>query len=433
MSARNSSDDRPLLLVIATGMQPYREYLFSSISTRFRIHLFHIAVPQWETRYLSGWTVLPDTWDGPAMAAAAVELNRTEPIDGVLCWDEGRIHAASHVAQALGLRGGDPAAVWRVRDKGQTRAALAAAGVAQPRSVPVKTLEQALAAAQRVGYPAILKPRGYGASVGVVRVEDPADLRERFAFTSGMRLPDPVMFDSDLPVLVEECVTGEEISIDSVVRDGRVSALYLARKVVGYPPYAEEVGHYVDGADPLLADRELLAALQEAHTAVGFRDGWTHTEFMLTAGGAGKKTTAGGPKLIEINGRLGGDMIPYLGLLATGIDPGLVAAAAACGLPPDLTPPEPRRTGRRVAGVRFFYAEQDDTTIGSVSFDRTAVPPDIDRAIAVAQPGAVVSPPPKGTVWGRIAFAIADSCGVPECARSLDAAQAALEVEIKQV
>jgi hypothetical protein len=415
---RGDRDGRPLLLVVATGMQPYREYLFSAISTRFRIHLFHIAAPQWETRYLSGWTVLPDTWDGPAMAAAAVELNRTEPIDGVLCWDEGRIHAAAHVAQALGLRGGDPAVVWRVRDKGQTRAALAAAGVAQPRSVPVKTLEQALAAAGQVGYPAILKPRGYGASVGVVRVEDPADLRERFAFTSGTRLPDPVVFDSDLPVLVEECVAGEEVSIDSVVQDGRVSALYLARKVVGYPPYAEEVGHYVDAADPLLADRELLAALQDAHTAVGFRDGWTHTEFMLTADG---------PKLIEINGRLGGDMIPYLGLLATGIDPGLVAAAAACGLPPDCTPDQ-----RRVAGVRFCYAEQDDTTIGSVSFDQTALPVAVDRAIAVAQPGAVVSPPPKGTVWGRIAFAIAVCPDVPACARALDAAQAALEVEVKQ-
>jgi len=411
---REPGAERPLLLVVATGMRPYREYLLSSISTRFRVHLFHIAEPQWERQYLHGWTVLPDTWDGPAMAEAAMELNKAEPIDGVLCWDEGRIHATAYVAQALGLRCGDPALIWRVRDKGQTRAAMAAAGVAQPRSVPVRTLDQALAAAAQVGYPAILKPRGYGASVGVVRVEDAGDLRERFGYTSGTTLPDPVVFDSDFPVLVEECVTGEEISIDSVIVDGRVTPLYLARKVVGYPPYAEEIGHYVDAADPLLSDRTLLAALQDAHTAVGFLDGWTHTEFMLTATG---------PQLIEINGRLGGDMIPYLGLLATGIDPGIVAASAACGLRPDLTP---RRN--LVSGVRFCYVAHDDTTIASVAFDRTALPEAVERAVAVVQPGAVVSPPPKGTVWGRIAFAIAVGSGVPECARALDAAEAALEV-----
>ena len=409
---------RPLLLVIATGMRPYREYLFRSISTQFRIHLFHIAKPTWEREYLSGWTVLPDTWDGLAMAEAAMELDKADPVAGVLCWDEGRIHATAYVAEALGLRNGDPMVIWRVRDKGQTRVALDAAGLPQPRSVPARTLEQALAAAEVVGYPAILKPRGYGASVGVVRVDDAGDLRDRFGFTSGTTLPDPVVFNTDFPILVEECVTGEEISIDSVVQDGRVTALFLARKVVGYPPYAEEVGHYVDSADPLLDDPVLMAALQDTHSALGFLDGWTHTEFMLTATG---------PKLIEVNGRLGGDMIPYLGMLATGIDPGLVAAAAACGIQPDLT-----ATRSKVAGVRFFYAAEDDTTIASVGFDETALPPQIDRAIGVAQSGAVVSPPPKGTVWGRIAFATAVGESIAECERALDAAEAALEVEVKE-
>jgi len=408
---------RPLLLVIATGLRPYREYLLRSISTQFRVHLFHIAKPQWEREYLSGWTVLPDTWDGLAMAEAAMELDKTDPISGVLCWDEGRIHASAYVAEALGLRNGDPMVIWRVRDKGQTRVALAAAGIAQPRSVPVSTLEEALDAAKEVGYPAIVKPRGYGASVGVVRVDDPGELRERFAFTRDTTLPDPVVFNTDYPILVEECVAGEEISVDSVVQDGQVTALYVARKVVGYPPYAEEVGHYVDAADPLLTDPVLLRALQDTHSALGFLDGWTHTEFMLTSTG---------PKLIEINGRLGGDMIPYLGMLATGIDPGLVAAAAACGIRPDLTP-----TRSRVSGVRFFYADEDDTMVASVGFDEKALPPAIDRAIGVAPSGAVVSPPPKGKVWDRIAFAISVGGSIAECEQALDTAEAALQIEVK--
>jgi len=405
----------PLLLVIGTGMRLYREYLLRSISTRFRIHLFHEAEPTWEREYIAGWTVLASTQDGPAMAAAARDLHTTQPVSGVLCWDETRIHAASFVAEELHLRNGDPALIWRLRDKAQTRVALDAAGVFQPRSIPVTTLDEALAAADKVGYPAILKPRGLGASLGVVRVEDAEGLRANFAFTRDTTTPDPLVFNTDHLVLVEECVIGEEISIDAVVRDGVVTPLFIGRKVVGYPPYAEEIGHYVDAADPLLTDPVLVAALQDTHAALGFLDGFTHTEFMLTGAG---------PALIEVNGRLGGDMIPYLGMLTTGIDPGLVAAAAACGLEPDVAP-----TRSRVGGVRFFYVDEDDTTIGSITFTEAGLPATIDQVTAVAEVGAVVSPPPKGTLWGRVAFATALGDSVAECARALDAAEAALEVK----
>ncbi|GAB3979761.1 ATP-grasp domain-containing protein [Actinoallomurus acanthiterrae] len=393
-------------------MRLYREYLFRSISTRFRIHLFHVAEPTWEREYLSGWTVVPSTLDGPAMAETA--RSTLTGVSGVLCWDEGRIHAASYVAETLGVRNGDPAVIWRLRDKAQTRTALDAAGVPQPRSIPVSTLDQALAAADHVGYPAVLKPRGLGASLGVVIVNDPAGLREKFAFTRDTKAPDPVVYAGEEPVLVEERVVGDEISVDAVIQGGRVIPLFIARKVVGYPPYAEEIGHYVDAADPLLTDPGLLRILQDTHDALGFRDGWTHSEFMLTGDG---------PRVIEVNGRLGGDMIPYLGLLATGIDPGTAAAAAACGLPADIAP-----FRRQVVGIRFFYVDEDDTTIGSVNFDEARLPDEIEQLAVAAAPGDVVSPPPKGTVWGRVAFAIAAADGIERCAAVLDAAGAALRI-----
>lgn len=404
---------RPLLLVISTGIRPYREYLLRSISAEFRIHLFHAAEPSWEKEFISGWTVLASTADGPAMVAAARALHQREPIDGVLCWDEARIHASSYVAQALGLRNGDPVVIARVRDKGQTRAALEAAGVHQPRSVPVKDLPEALEAAAQVGYPAILKPRGLGASLGVVRVENALELRKMFAFTRDTRAPEPVDLP-ERPILVEQCVLGEEISVDAVVREGRVTPLFIGRKVLGYPPYAEEVGHYVSATDPLLHDPALLAAIQRTHAALGFTDGWTHSEFMLTSSG---------PQLIEVNGRLGGDLIPYLGLLATGIDPGLAAARVACGLAPNLT-----ATRAKTAAIRFFYVAEENTEIESVDFETAGLPDEVHQVLAVAKPGAVVSPPPKGTAFGRIALAIAVADLAASCATALDAAEAALVI-----
>ena len=60
---------------------------------------------------------------------------------------------------------------------------------------------------------------------------------------------------------------------------------------------------------------------------------------------------------------------------------------------------------------------------------RARLPSTVDRAVTVAQPGAVVSPPPKGTVWGRIAYATTIGDSIDECARTLDAAGAALRVQ----
>ncbi|MGQ4512761.1 ATP-grasp domain-containing protein [Streptomyces sp. DW26H14] len=413
---KDEKNAKPLLILVASGMQPYREYLLRSIASRFRVHLLHTEEPGWEKPYLDGWTVLKDTCDGLAMAKTAEALHDSTPVSGVLCWDEVRIHAAAYVAEALGLPGGDPAVVWRMRDKAQTRAALAATAVPQPASKPVATLDEALRAAEELGYPVILKPRGLGASLGVIRAEDPDALRAGFAFTSSIDVPASVIYNSPEPYLVEECVTGEEISVDAAVHDGVVTPVFVARKVVGYPPYSEEIGHFVDAADPLLTDPVLGRALSDAHAALGCKDGWTHTEFMLTADG---------PRLIEVNGRLGGDLIPAIGQLATGIDPGIAAAQVACGLPPDVRP-----SRQQVTGVRFFYVSEDDSTIESAGF-KEPLPSAIDAAVTLVKPGAVVSPPPKGTVWGRIAYATSAAPSREKCLAALDGAEAGFVVKTR--
>jgi hypothetical protein len=213
-------------------------------------------------------------------------------------------------------------------------------------------------------------------------------------------------------VLVEEFADGPEISIDSAVFQGHVTPFCLARKELGYFPYAEEVGHFVDANDPLVSDEELNRILVATHEALGFTDGVTHTELILTATG---------PKVIEVNGRIGGDMIPYLGLRANGADPGLAAAAVACGRKPDLT-----FDRALVGGVRFFYVDEDNTVLDSVEFEAEGLPDAVDLLVPLMKAGDKTFPPPKGTLWGRIAYATAVGGTVDECRAALDAAQGAL-------
>jgi biotin carboxylase len=405
---------RPLLVIIGTGGRDYREYLLASIGREYRVHLFVGTEPSWERGYIAGATVLDmaDTVDADNMIAAARQLATNEPVHGVLTWDEARILQAAKVAAALGLPGGDPDMVMRCRDKHLTRQALATAGVPQPRSILVTTVDEALTAAEEIGYPVVLKPRALAASLGVVRVDTPDELVAQFAFAHDTTVPGAWRYE--VVVLVEEYVPGPEISVDAAVHDGQVFPMFVARKEIGYPPYFEEIGHVVDAADQLLVDPEIVQIVQDTHAALGFTNGVTHTEVKLTPTG---------PKIIEVNARLGGDLIPYLGLRATGIDPGLAAAAVACGQTPQLA------ADRKLVGaVRFFYVEQDDTTIDAIDIDDGGLPEAADRLVALAQTGDVMSPPPKGTLWGRIAFATAVAETAERCQAALDAARAALTV-----
>jgi len=410
-----SPDHRPALLMIATGPRLYREYLLLSIATRYRIHLFLAAEPSWEQEYVVGWTVLRSTHDSGDLCRAARELAARWPVDGVLCWDEGLILQSAHVAAALGLAGGDPEMIGRCRDKHLTRTALAAGGVPQPQSLLVETVEQALAAAEQIGYPVVLKPRALAASLGVVKVHTPAELEAHFEFARDTTVPGAPHYD--VSVLVEEYAAGPEISVDCAISRGDVYPMFVARKEVGYAPYFEEIGHCVEAADPLLDDPRIDEILRATHRALGFGDGMTHVELKLTPSG---------PKVIEVNARLGGDLIPYLGMRASGIDPGLAAASVACGRRPDVSAHR-----SLVGGVRFFYVDEDDSVLQDVRFDDTRLPAAIDLAVATAPAGATVSPPPKGTLWGRIAYATVVAETMSEAAIALDAAEAALRVRVR--
>lgn len=406
-----AENERPHLLLISTGDRFFREYLLAPIAENYRIHLFLAAEPTWESQYLDAVTVLPDTLDAEAMIAAAVELNARDQIDGVLCWDEARILPAAKVAQALGLPGGNPEMVLRCRDKHLTRQLLAAAGVPQPRSVLVADADEAATIAAEIGYPVVLKPRGVAASLGVVLVPDEAELRRQFDFAHDTTAPGAIVDDS--VVLVEEYADGPEISVDCAVFQGEVLPICLAHKEVGYPPYFEEVGHLVDGGEPMLDDPAFRALLDQVHQVIGFTDGVTHSEFRLTPAG---------PKLIEVNGRLGGDLIPYLGLRAAGIDPGLAAAAVAVGRRPDVSP---RR--KSFGAVRFCYVPHE-MTIGTIGFEGSRMPAGVDLAVVRAVPGQQQYPPPKGSTFGRIAYITAVADTEAEARTVIAAAEAALVV-----
>jgi len=102
-----------------------------------------------------------------------------------------------------------------------------------------------------------------------------------------------------------------------------------------------------------------------------------------------------------------------------------VAAAVACGRAPAITVRH-----RRIGAVRFFYVAEPDTTIDRVGFAGLDCPA-LDTAGVLVEPGEVVSPPPGGTTFGRIAFATAVADSAADCEAALDAAERALVIRAR--
>ncbi|WP_329539368.1 metalloregulator ArsR/SmtB family transcription factor [Streptomyces sp. NBC_01358] len=378
----------PVLLLIGSGDRRYREYILAAITRDFRLWLLDAYEPTWQLPYIEGATVL-NTKDVHALHEAAGHVAAALPVVGVFTYDESLVHAAAQLAQTLGLPGSPPRAVLACRDKAATRAILTEAEIPQPASIPVADADEATAAAETIGYPVVVKARGLAGSMGVLRADTPAAVREAYTVAAAATYAGVPRYEAD--VLIEELLTGEEISIDAVITDGVCTPMVLARKQVGCNPYFEEIGHTVHSADPLMEDPELLDQLNRIHKAIGYVHGATHTEFKLTPHG---------PRLIEINARLGGDFIPYLGALATGTDPAVAAAHVAAGFAPDTTP----RTGN-TAAIRFLYPAQD-CIAATVTVRTDRLGPTIHRAVATAGPGTALALPPRAYL-NRYGYVIA--------------------------
>ncbi|MGW3995453.1 ATP-grasp domain-containing protein [Amycolatopsis sp. NPDC004772] len=402
-----------VLLVIGSGLKLYREYLVRSIHRRarsagLRLVLLNHLEPTWQRKYFDE-IVVTDVFDPEALTAAAREVAARAPIAGLTCWDEPLVLAAGELAAELGVPGLSVRGVHGCRDKYRTRSVLTAGGLHQPGFATVTTVREAVVAAGGIGYPVVVKPRAMGASIGVVLAADAAEVATAFEVAAGASRAENAPYGGS--ALVEGYAEGPEISVDAAVHKGEYRPMFLARKQSGEEPYFEETGHIVDAADPLLDDRELVDTLARAHRLLGVEDGITHTEVRLTERG---------PLIIEVNGRLGGDLIPFLGLTATGIDPGEVLFDVATGRRPDLAP-----TRRSVVGIRFGCPDHD-CVVRSVTVPAAA--PGLVTAARMVEPGASLRLPPGGYL-ARHSFVVCEGEDVATCGRRLDAAAALVDVD----
>jgi hypothetical protein len=135
------------------------------------------ALPELVQHHLAGYLPVRSLWDEAAVVEAVRSWPEARRLDGVEClWEPGMLLAA-RLREALGLRGLSVAQTVPFRDKEAMKQVLDRAGLRTPRHVRCTDTGACWEAAERIGYPIIVKPIAGAGSADTYRVESPDDLR----------------------------------------------------------------------------------------------------------------------------------------------------------------------------------------------------------------------------------------------------------------
>jgi hypothetical protein len=229
-------------------------------------------------RALSDYLQVRSLWDEPAVIDAMRGWLRGRSLDRVECLWEPGILLAARLREAFGLRGLSVEQAHRFRDKEAMKAALDAAGIRTPRHYAATTVAACWEAAERTGFPLILKPIAGAGSADTYRVNDADELRAALP-----RLRHVPM------VSVEEFVDGEEFTFDTITIEGRIAyyniAWYRPRPLVARSNewISPQVIALRDVDRPDLAGGIRMG--EDVIRALQFDTGFTHMEWYRKADG----------------------------------------------------------------------------------------------------------------------------------------------------
>ena len=256
--------------------------------------------------------------DKEAVLAAARELQ----IDGIMSFavDPGVVTAA-YVQQEMGLPGCPYESVCILQNKDRFREFLREHGFNCPWSHGFSSVQEALDAAGRYTYPAIVKPTDSAGSKGVTRVDSaeelPAALQEAMRCSLSGR------------IIVEQFLekVGCSSDTDSFSVDGKLAYVsYSAQRFDAAAPNPYTPSAY-SWPSTMGAENEALltAELQRLVTLLGLTTSIYNIETRVC--------TDGKPYIMELSPRGGGNRLAEMIRHATGVDLITNAVRAAVGLP----------------------------------------------------------------------------------------------------
>ena len=299
---------------------------------------------------------------------------------GVVTYRDEDIVLLSLLAVELDLDYHSPEIAARLVDKFVQREALRNGGLPSPGcwEVPTDRGKAAIEALSAVvEYPAVIKPRTGSGGQYTVPVADAADLVRKITEL-------PPQAGSAAGMMVEQYLPsrpkrsgdrfGDYVSVESLIAHGRISHLALTGRFPLAEPF-RETGFFIPAALSTAQQAEVLQVATAALSALGVTTGGFHTEIKLTSEG---------PRVLEVNGRLGGG-VPEMLFRASGESILRLSMQVALGQDLDVAGLVPCSE----VGWRFlFQAPPEARRVASIEgIDRLSALPEVNSVFVNRGPG----------------------------------------------
>jgi hypothetical protein len=216
--------------------------------------------------------------DEAAVLGALHGLAQHARLELVECLWEPYMLLAAHIREVFGLPGMTFDQTVPFRDKERMKQQLDAAGIRTPRHASTTNVAGVWEAADRIGFPIIVKPIAGAGSADTYRVETADELNDVLPLLR--HIPE---------VSVEEFVDGEEFTYDTVCANGEI----LFEHILWYRPRPLQMRMNEWISPTCISLRELsVRDLQDGRrmgveviAALGFQTGFTHMEWYRKADG----------------------------------------------------------------------------------------------------------------------------------------------------
>jgi carnosine synthase len=319
----------------------------------------------------------------------ALESESGSKIDGVMTFWEDCVQLNAMVAKMMGLCGNDPEAAMLGKSKLRTHEMLLNKHESLQHRVSCElfaiptfrcgTAEQVATAIDETGIPVLVKTTFGSSAFGVKLCKSLVDVNETvkalssyddekhpgvgFGFSEG---------GGDAVILQQYC-EGLECDLDCIMYNGKLITGVVTDNAVTRLPYFSETAALMPSRLPPDQQALILNAGVIVLRSIGLIHGAFNVEFKLTATG---------PKVIDINGRMGGFYIRDWVKRTHGMDLASMAMLCSIGVKPVAATPVPTDQRRCYIAGYMLYASQHGTAL-----ETTARP---ERLQMLAEEGGII-------------------------------------------
>ena len=294
-------------------------------------------------------------------------------------------------------------------DKVAMRKRMREFGVPIPEFYEIKNMDDFLMISERMPTRFILKPADNAASRGVILIDKTQNpnLEEAYRYCAE--------YSRSGEVLVEEFMTGPEVSVESYSVNGEPHVITITDKMVTELPFFVELGHTEPSRLTTEQQEDIKNVAVAAIKAIGMQNGPTHTEIKVTPNGA---------KLVEIAARLGGDFITSrLVPLSTGVD--MIECSFASLLNEKV---KYKSTILRGSAIRFIQGERG--TIDSIDgVEKARTMPGVQEVEIYMEIGSHIKRPENSS--DRIGHVIAIGNDADEAAQNAENALKTIRISVR--